>query len=125
MNLRPFPLIGILAASALIVAPLLTGHGPRLMWNASASVPLGLYAVMPVDRIEVGDLVAVSPPGELAAFLAERGYLPRGVPLIKRVLALPGTEICRHGLTIIAHGRARRCRAAGRAAGRSPRARCS
>ena len=46
------------------------------------------------------------PPDDLATFLAERGYLPRGVPLIKRVLALPGTEICRHGATVVAYDHA-------------------
>jgi type IV secretory pathway protease TraF len=44
------------------------------------------------------------PPEPLATFLAEGGYLPRGVPLIKRVLALPGQTICRKGLAIIVDG---------------------
>lgn len=106
MNLRPFPLIGILAGFALIVAPALTGHGPCLMWNASASVPVGLYAVAPIARIEIGDLVALTPPEDLATFLDTRGYLPRGVPLIKRVVALPGSEVCRHDATITVDGHA-------------------
>src|SRR5690606_41596012 len=59
----------------------------------SASVPVGLYSVRPAGEIEIGDLVAVLPPDDLATFLDARGYLPRGVPLIKRVLALPGTEV--------------------------------
>ena len=36
----------------------------------------------------------------IASFLADGGYLPRGVPLMKRVLALPGQSVCRHGLRI-------------------------
>ena len=44
------------------------------------------------------------PPEPLATFLAEAGYLPRGVPLIKRVLALPGQTVCRKGLAIIVDG---------------------
>ena len=46
-------------------------------------------------RLDVTDLVAVEPPEPLATFLADRGYLPRGVPLLKRVLALPGQTVCR------------------------------
>lgn len=91
-------------SAALVAAPALFAWSPRLIWNASASAPIGLYAVQPVAQIEVGDLVAVRPPEHLATFLASRGYLPRGVPLIKRVLALPGTEVCREGATIIAYG---------------------
>ena len=34
-------------------------------------------------------------PEPLAAFLAERGYLACGVPLLKRVAALPGQTVCR------------------------------
>lgn len=106
MNPRRFTLLSMLAGAALIVSPVVTGHAPRFIWNASASVPIGLYSVAPAQSIEVGDLVAVLPPDNLAAFLDRRGYLPRGVPLIKRVLALPGTEVCRHGATIIAYDHA-------------------
>lgn len=93
-------------AAGLVIAPTLPRHRPQLMWNASASVPVGLYRVAPANRIEVGDLVAVRPPEDLAEFLSSRGYLPRGVPLIKRVLALPGTKVCRHGATVVAYDHA-------------------
>jgi conjugative transfer signal peptidase TraF len=76
----------------------------RLIWNASASAPVGLYRVVPVDRIDVTDLAVVMPPDELASFLDERRYLPKGLPLLKRVLALNGTEVCRTGTDIIAYG---------------------
>ena len=73
----------------------------QLIWNASASAPIGLYAVQPADDLEVSDLVAVAPPPELATFLAARGYLPKGVPLLKRVLALTGQTVCRDGLDVL------------------------
>lgn len=92
-----------LVSVGLVVAPVLTGHGPRFIWNASASVPIGLYAVEPAGPIEVADLVAVQPPDALAELLEARRYLPRGVPLIKRVLALHGTRVCRHGTAITAY----------------------
>ena len=95
-------LLAMLAGTALITVPICTGHDARWIWNASASVPLGLYRIEPADRIDATDLVVVMPPDELADFLAERGYLPRGVPLIKRVLALPDTSVCRTGTTITA-----------------------
>lgn len=103
MTARRAILFAMLAGCALVAAPALSGHGPRLIWNASASVPVGLYRVEPVGRVEVPDLVAVLPPEPLAGFLAERGYLARGVPLIKRVLAVAGTTVCRHSTTVIAY----------------------
>lgn len=99
-------IITMLTGIALAAAPAWIDHDPRLIWNASASVPIGLYRVEPTERIDVTDLVAVMPPHELANFLAGRGYLPRGVPMIKRVLALPGTTVCRTGTTITAYDHA-------------------
>jgi conjugative transfer signal peptidase TraF len=77
---------------------------PKLIWNASASAPIGLYSVQPAGRIEVTDLVAIDVPEPLASFLADAGYLPHGVPLMKRVVGLPGQEVCRAGGAITVDG---------------------
>jgi conjugative transfer signal peptidase TraF len=77
---------------------------PTLLWNASASVPIGLYAVYPPTVLHVGELLVVRPPKPLATFLAERRYLPNGVPLLKRVLAVPGQTVCRSGRTVTVDG---------------------
>jgi conjugative transfer signal peptidase TraF len=90
-------------AAAAAVPPRI-GAAPGLVWNVSASVPIGLYLVTPPDRLRVTDLVVVEPPREVADFLAERSYLPRSVPLLKRVLALPRQTVCRRNLTIIVDG---------------------
>ena len=73
---------------------------PKLIWNASASLPIGLYAVRPIGALHDAELVAVMPPEPVASFLSQGGYLPRGVPLMKRVLGLPGQVVCRNGLSI-------------------------
>jgi conjugative transfer signal peptidase TraF len=103
---RPATIAAMLAATLLIITPVLSDHAPRLVWNGSASAPVGLYRTAPVDAVQVGDLVMVSPPAAIAQLIEARGYLPRGVPLIKRILALPATEICRQVTTIFAYGRA-------------------
>lgn len=69
----------------------------KLVWNASASTPIGLYEIEPVGVLEVSDLVAVIPSKPLADFMVERGYIGRGIPLMKRVMGLPGQEVCRIG----------------------------
>lgn len=86
------------AATTVIDAP------TKLIWNASASTPIGLYAVQAIERLEVTDLVAVEAPEPLASFLAERGYLASGMPLMKRVVGLPGQKVCRDGGTITVDG---------------------
>ncbi|RWE06361.1 MAG: S26 family signal peptidase [Mesorhizobium sp.] len=105
MSRRSFVLI-MLVATTLVVEPALRDDGPSFIWNASASVPIGLYQLAPAGHVEFSDLVVVKPPEPLAAFLAERGYLAGGVPLIKRVLAMPGDTVCRHSATIAAFGHA-------------------
>lgn len=86
------------------VAALLNSVGNRsrkpFIWNASPSVPLGLYQLRPVGQLAVTDLVAVQPPEPLATYLSASGYLPYGIPMLKRVLALPGQTVCRRELTI-------------------------
>lgn len=88
------------AAVSLLGILSVVSFTPKLIWNASASTPVGLYAIEPERSPEVTDLVAVRAPEPLASFLAEGGYLPRGVPLMKRIAALPGQRVCRSGLAI-------------------------
>lgn len=73
---------------------------PALIWNASPSVPVGLYRVTEDRAPKLMDLVVVRPPDDLVSFLAEGHYLPRGVPLLKHVAALGGQRVCRIGFTI-------------------------
>jgi conjugative transfer signal peptidase TraF len=101
---RAHTLITTIAAAALLMATLGPKPAPSLVWNASESVPIGLYRVQPAGKLTVTDLVVAVPPEPLATFLSEAGYLPRGVPLIKRVLALPGQTVCRKGLSITVDG---------------------
>ncbi|WP_424993397.1 S26 family signal peptidase [Oceaniradius stylonematis] len=87
--------------SVLAIGGLAFVHvSPKLIWNASASAPIGLYAVASDEDLSAGDLVVVDPPRPLASYLDERGYLPEGVPLLKHIAALPGQRICRDGDTV-------------------------
>ncbi|MGR9979323.1 S26 family signal peptidase, partial [Escherichia coli] len=63
-----------------------------------------LYSIAPTDRFEVTDLVAVRAAEPLAAFMIERGYIARGVPLMKRVAGIPGQQVCRRDRTITVDG---------------------
>ncbi|MUZ65668.1 S26 family signal peptidase [Agrobacterium vitis] len=73
-----------------------------LIWNASASTPIGLYRLESPRHLAVTDLVAVRAPEAFVDLMVERGYIGRGVPLMKRVAGLPGQEVCRrdHAITV-------------------------
>ncbi len=97
----------ILLASMVAVATLVSAALPLsriLVWNATASVPTGLYHIRGTASLHVGERVAIEPPSRLRSYLAERGYLPSGVPLLKEVAALRGDTVCRTGLTITING---------------------
>jgi conjugative transfer signal peptidase TraF len=94
-------LVATLAAVSLTLLPFSSSPLPLYLWNASASVPLGFYRLQFSDQRYVTELVAVMPPEPLATFLADGRYLPRGIPMLKRVLALPGQTVCRQGLTVL------------------------
>jgi len=90
--------VSVIAAMSVVDMP------TRLIWNATASAPIGFYTVVPTERIDVPELVAVMPPEPLARFMVERGYIGRGVPLLKRVVGLFGQRVCRIGRTITVDG---------------------
>jgi conjugative transfer signal peptidase TraF len=90
----------MLVTVSLVALTAAINPSPMLLWNASGSVPIGLYAVRPTGRLSVAELVVARPPEPLASFMDRRAYLPLGVPLLKRVVALPGQRICRTHRTI-------------------------
>ena len=92
-------LFGILAAAAGAIP------SRRLVWNASASAPIGLYWRIG-DRPERGDLVLAWAPLWARRLAAERRYLPRVVPILKRIAADTGDTVCASGADISINGRA-------------------
>ena len=103
MNARCATIFTAFVATVLLLSTI-GRASPRYIWNASNSVPIGLYRLQPATTLAVTELVAIQPPDLLAAFLDLNGYLPIGVSMLKRVLALPGQTICRDGLTIAVDG---------------------
>jgi conjugative transfer signal peptidase TraF len=93
-------LLTTLGVAALVVPTIATKPTAHFLWNASASVPIGFYLIQPAGRLFVSELVAVLPPEPTATFLEVGRFLPRGIPMLKRVLALPGQTVCREELTI-------------------------
>jgi conjugative transfer signal peptidase TraF len=90
------------AALAALTMPSIAQPNLRLVWNVSASVPLGLYRIEPGRHPLVGELAAVRPSPALARLMADRHYVERGALLVKPVAAVMGARICRqrHAVTI-------------------------
>jgi len=99
MSRRAILITGYVAIAAIAIPPSVR-PAPRLFWNASASVPIGLYAARPASAAGLGDLVAAPAPAPVARLMAERGYLPERVPMLKHVAALAGQTVCRQGLLV-------------------------
>lgn len=93
-----FIAIGAVASSTAIDMPTL------FLWNASPSAPIGLYRLQSNDHLGPRALVAVAPPDAIAALIAERGYLPPDIPLLKHVAGLTGQIVCRFGGGITVNG---------------------
>ena len=88
---------------ALILLPSILHPVPALVWNAPPSVPVGLYRVVSgVPRR--GDFALVRTPESVATLAAQRGYLPIGVPLVKRIAAIQGDYVCAHEKSVSVNG---------------------
>jgi conjugative transfer signal peptidase TraF len=98
----------VLAAAAGAVlatgVPAVAAPRPWLTYNASSSAPVGFYFTAGERPLRVGDVVLVRLPGDAAALAAERGFLPRSVPAVKRVAALAGDRICGEGHLVLING---------------------
>lgn len=90
---------------AALAATATTARTPVLVWNATASAPIGLYIRLSESTPKRGDLVFVRPPAAIAQFASRRGYLPANVPLIKRIAALGGDTICTRNDIVVLDGK--------------------
>lgn len=95
--------LAIAGLATAVVATIALPPRPLLVWNATASAPIGLYRVGGTD-LATGDMVIARPPADARDFAARRHYLPANVPLVKRVAAEHGDTICALGAKIFVNG---------------------
>lgn len=77
---------------------------PILIWNASDSVPIGWYWVSK-RQPTIGEIAVISLPEWVRLYAAERGYLPSDAWLLKPVVAIYPTTVCRFGRHIFIDGK--------------------
>ncbi len=71
----------------------------RVIWNTTASVPLGLYLVTP-GIPKRGDLLVLQLPPAMQTLAASRGMLSAKAPVLKPVAAIAGDRVCRWGTVV-------------------------
>lgn len=97
--------LGITAIGIVLVAVSATGFlSKRIIWNASPSVPIGLYRVK-YNTPKLGDIVLVELPEPFKTLADQHGYLPKNVPALKRIRAVSGDAICRLNRKILINGK--------------------
>lgn len=77
---------------------------PRLIWNVSASAPIGLWRIHPEMPLRTGDMVLAHTPSSVRKLAADRHYIPANVPLLKRIAARTGDDVCVLGSRIFVNG---------------------
>lgn len=87
-------IVALFGLTVLALTGVRPGH-PVLIWNASESVPIGLYLIVPRPP-HVGDFVVVRLSETMQLLAEQRKYIGPETPLLKRVAAMHGSVVCRH-----------------------------
>jgi conjugative transfer signal peptidase TraF len=89
---------------ALLAVQFPKAGAPVILWNASPSVPIGLYRLTSRPS-QTAALAVIRLPEPLRILAETRGYLGKGVLLIKPIVAGVGDTVCRHGAQVTINGR--------------------
>jgi len=98
----------VVAASAVLLTAM-AAFAPWSAWliyNPSDSAPHGWYAQRPVRALRPGTPVFARLPADAARLAHRRGYLPRHLPILKRIGATGGWHVCMRGGLVRIDGRA-------------------
>lgn len=94
-----FVCMGVGLAALCVPAAMQVGVRDRVLvvYNPSDSMPRGWYRIGRIESpasLHVGSIVLAPLPADVAAFAGERGYLPSGVPMLKRIGAIAPQSVC-------------------------------
>lgn len=78
----------------------------RIVWNLTKSAPVGLYREQAGGRAQRGQWILAALPIPVERWAVKRGYIGRGVPLLKRLAATTGDRVCAIGSVISINGHA-------------------
>ena len=90
-------------AIALLVATIAFPPPALVVWNTTASLPVGFYVVTRAAP-KRGDLLVIRLSPSMQLLAVSRGILSPNTPLLKPVAALVGDRVCRFGTAINING---------------------
>ena len=94
MKYRKNRLLIVGIAMFLFVIILNSTFDPLVFYNTSSSIPKGFYIkTFSGGELEKGEIVVFDPPLEIAQYANERGYLPGGISMMKKVAATEGDDV--------------------------------
>lgn len=99
--------IGLAALCAPAFMPMSVHERVFLVYNPTDSVPRGWYQVGRIDSaaaLHVGSIVLARLPVDVAAFAGQRGYLPSGMPILKRIGAIAPQSVCVREQVVLVDG---------------------
>lgn len=102
--MRRLPLALAAFASLTLALPSAFPPAPIIIWNATASSPIGLYRVISGEPRR-GSMAVIRLPDPLRRLAHDRAYLPATTLLIKPIVALRGDLVCRWGNAVSINGR--------------------
>lgn len=94
---------------AALCAPAVVTMPVAIVYNPSDSVPRGWYRVNRArcpESLHVGNIVLARLPADAATLAEQRGYLPTGVPILKRIGAVAPQSVCVRGHVVHIDGAA-------------------
>lgn len=91
---------------AALGVPAVVQMPARVVYNPTDSVARGWYLIEPPVALRVGSVALVRLPAGVAAFAAQRGYLPKEVPILKRIGAVAPQSVCVRGQAVHIDGAA-------------------
>ena len=92
------------AVAAAVIGSIVAPPPLRLLWNTTASTPVGLYAVTQTTP-KRGDPLVSRLPRDLELLAISRAILSPNTPVLKPVAGLAGDLVCRTGLVVHVNGR--------------------
>jgi len=104
----PIKMLATILGLICLIAVVLQQQGYR--FNFSRSMPQGIYLRDSQAVISHGDFVSVCLPDTVASEGVSRGYIPHGscqngsMPVVKKIIALPGDQVQVTRVTIIVNG---------------------
>jgi conjugative transfer signal peptidase TraF len=92
-------------AACVCICPTFIPIRHRIFFNPSPSAPRGWYWLASSPSYQVGSLAISRLPESAAELAGDRNYIPRTIPVLKRLAAVPGDRVCESSGHVTINGR--------------------